>query len=115
MKNATMSVEATYDPSLKLEITGSPNLPTVSNDTNEVAKFFVDLLSDLEVSVTGEITTSAIFVKLAAYVDMKSNSSLVTFQDTGVFYSCESETLYRSKLSLAFCLMIIYNLLSFNR
>ena len=89
VKNASMSVEATVDPSLTLTITGSPKFPTISENTNEVAKFFVDTLSDVEFSLSGKMTSSAICIKLGAYVNMSTNSSLFSFHETGVFFSCE--------------------------
>lgn len=102
LKNASISIEATTNPDLTLVISGSPNIPSVTADTPEVAKFFIDLLSNINFELTGQITRDALSVRLGAHVNMASDSSLVSFENAGLFFNCEFYSLVNALVVMLF-------------
>jgi hypothetical protein len=90
LRNASVSIEATSNLELTLTISGSPTVPTITTSTPDIAKFFIELLSNFQFRITGTMSQDSLGLKLEALVDMPSDSSsIASFQDTGLFFDCE--------------------------
>jgi hypothetical protein len=90
LRNASVTIEATTNLELTLTISGSPAAPSITSSTPDIAKFFIELLSKFQFQITGTMSQDSLGLKLEALVDMPSDSSsIVSFQDTSLFFDCE--------------------------